>query len=667
MLAAFVAAGYSLTAEAGVIKIAKGDLVNGKQYVIAQTGWTKDDPKSWIQAGSDAKVVGSAAVNMATATFTASTDFWTVVLTGDKDVIKLQQGTSSLYELGGNAVYGVNNDATLTLVDGTTTPGSILLEAGEDKQFTFNGTVTNQATFGASGSELEFYAYTASAENESEGALLKVGDKYVVVNKVTHKSVELVSADELESEYVNDEDAYTYALWTSTDGVYINKALASETNKSLKVGTDGFELAPTGDKFEANADLDIFGVWDKATATFKYLVREGNTYKTVVTIDEDTQTAVELTEEAAPVTPVKANDQLCGKDLAKGVNGSEYYLIGSNSATGEVLIQKAKGTQSTMVAPDADWTEDDWAYAYWKVTETKAGDGYVYSFVNKAGIPLSIGNITEFYSESKYGFGFVLTNKEGNKTVQLISGSAALSTSAPNPSTNTSEILGLYSAGVDNFNVAELCQYYNTYFDLLLADEKDGEDDLEGNVFEGGLIPMKIVASTNGYFTLEEADRNDEIFLLKRKADDAYIVLDWDKTWSKKGISNHVTAGGFIFDTLSEDNMEDYLNGNAIEELQKRNLGFAFDMQHSVYSNEIKNIRVVNHGAVLDYEGDSHKVTADDGTDGSVDYPVYLTTFENNGKTYLTVNADVNKVIIYAALQKKTLVHGSDKNNNPLN
>ena len=69
----------------------------------------------------------------------------------------------------------------------------------------------------------------------------------------------------------------------------------------------------------------------------------------------------------------------------------------------------------------------------------------------------------------------------------------------------------------------------------------------------------------------------------------------------------------------------------------------------------------------MDYEDDSHKVTADDGTDGSVDYPVYLTTFENDGKTYLTVNADVNKVIFYAALQKKTLVHGSDKNSNPLN
>ena len=225
---------------------------------------------------------------------------------------------------------------------------------------------------------------------------------------------------------------------------------------------------------------------------------------------------------------------------------------------------------------------------------------------------MKFGGVTEFYSDAKYAGGFTLKDQAGSNTIQLASaGTANLSTANP----GSTEILGLYNIAIDNFTVTELCKYYNTYFDLQLKNWKSGTgstDQLQGNMFEGGLVPMEILynSNTRSYY-LTEAAPNATTFLLKRKADNAYVVMDWGKTWSASGINNHVTQGGFKFDKLSEDNLLAYIHGAAPAGLRERKLAFAFNMQHANLDNEIKYISVVDYSKALTQLSDANYIRSE--------------------------------------------------------
>ena len=99
------------------------------------------------------------------------------------------------------------------------------------------------------------------------------------------------------------------------------------------------------------------------------------------------------------------------------------------------------------------------------------------------------------------------------------------------------------------------------------------------------------------------------------------------------------------FDKLSEDNLNDYINGRAVQELQKRHLGFAFAVEYAGYeetdnNKSLKYIKVVDYSKAYTQSNDAAvpAVTVDDRkATETVQYPVYLTTYETSGKTYLTV------------------------------
>ncbi|WP_304250294.1 DUF6383 domain-containing protein [Parabacteroides gordonii] len=657
LLAAFLAAGFSLTAEAGVVKVTNPK--TGNSYVIAEQGWDASTAKSiLISDGADVK--GKTQANMASIAIAPATDLWQY--TGSVAGFTLLQTPNGL----GKAEMAPNAPAMRLAANASTfVLNSDILTAGSEK-LTFS--TATAASWGA-GTAVDFYAYTAKVA-QATGQILKVGNKYLVVNP-TSGNVEL--ADESTYQSYLTLGMANNTLWDldGTSGKYSSKAagLTPGTDDVLAISGSGATLGTTaaGSVFESNTAEGLFGIWDAATAAFSYLQVDGATLKTSIS-----PTTVTIVASAPAVAPPTANTTLGTHSLATTVVSSEYYLISSNdgTATQLVLAQANNSTPATFAAFSNLTTDEQKATAYWKVNETKVTGGYKYSFVNKAGVTLKVGGVTEFFSASKYAGGITLEQVgDATKTLQLTASGNKVEL-ASGGAANV-KVLGFYNVAIDNFTAAQLCQYYNTYFDLQLKNWKAGAgntDQLQGNMFEGGLVPMEIVYNSRyNTYVLEEAAANAEVFLLKRKADGAYIVMDWDKTWSDSGINNHVTQGGFKFDKLSEDNLRAYINGYAPAGLNARHLAFAFSMQHANLDNEIKYISVVDYTRGVNDPSTTPAVTADDRLPAAtVQYPVYLTTFEANGTTYLTVNAVKNDVILYASLQKKTLVHGSDAKNNPL-
>ena len=659
MLAAFAVAGYSLTAEAGGVKVTNP--TNGNSYVIGEQGWDATSSKTYLQSTAANGVKGITNVTGDAASVTASTDLWKYTETMNGQFM-LVQGSAALgkAELGGTPAMRTLDNASQFVLS------SSILTTGADK-LTFSS--NTDASWGV-GVAIDFYAYTSKVAAAVDNVTLKIGNKYLVVTAATG-TLALVDETTYQAYVKLNQDEQT--LWKlNTDGTYESKysGLTTAANKYLSITGSAMTLvaaSSTESKFESNDDEGLFGIWD-ATNGFSYVkVNTAGTglISSATASDDD----IRIVATAPVVAPPTANTTLGTYALANTVVSSEYYLISSNdgTATQLVLAQESNSKAATFTAVSG---VTDLTTAYWKVSQTKlANNSYKYSFVNKKGVTLKIGGISEFYSDAKYAGGFTLTDLAGTNTIQLTASGNKVELKAA-ASTGV-EILGLYSVGVDNFTVADLCQYYNTYFDLLLKNWKDGTgntDKLQGNLFEGGLVPMEIKYDTNRRtYYLEEAAADAEVFLLKRKADDAYIVMDWGKTWSASGISNHVTKGGFMFDKLSEDNLLAYVNGYANAQLAARKLGFAFQMEHAKLDKEIKYVAVTDyvraHGAATTIPA----VTADNRQSAdAVQYPVYLTTFEANGTTYLTVNAEKDAVILYAALQEKTLVHGSDAKNNPL-
>ena len=659
MLAAFVAAGYSLTAEAGVVKVTEP--VSGNSYVIAQPGWGTTS-KVWLTNASGV-VQGSAGGNAKNLTL-GDADLWQYEeVTGGFNLLQSTVGISEKESDATKVDLRLAENASIFSVVGN------VLTNENGRKLTFSAST---AASWSTGTQIDFYAYTEKAAAKSK-VTLKVGDKYLVVTDATAGTVQLVDEDTYQAYLKVNQGEQT--LWSlNAQGQYTSEWTALSTNNYLQITTSGAKVvaSTSASVFESNADEGLFGIWDSNNAKFSYVKvnATGDGLISSTTASEDDITI----ETATPaVSPDPANPQFAGFDLSASVVSGEYYLITSNVNTANVLTQEDNSNPPAMTSLSS-LSGDDLDIAYWSISESYDSNKkmYKYSFVNKAGVTLKVGGISEFYSANKYASGVSLEDLTG-KDLKLTSSAISLGTAS-----RGDNILGFYKVGTEEFAVKDLCQYYNTYFDLNLMDKKGGTSDLEGDLFDGGLIPMEIVY--NEYtrkYELTEANPYTTVFLLKRKADDAYIILDWDERWSdNNSINYHITNGGYVFDKLSEDNLLDYINKEAINELQKRNLGFAFAVEYAGYeananNKAVKFIKVVDYEKSYNqrYENDTDvpPVTVDDRAKGQVDYPVYLTTFKADGITYLTVNADKDKVLLYAELQEKTLVHGSDKNNNPLN
>ena len=634
LLAAFLLAGFSYTVEAGVVKVTNP--VNGRTYVVGADNLTTLAGNTVDQLMNNAGTPEFTNNSGASAALTTTDYLWSFLGSESEFNLVFAPNNYLEYEATAARYNTVTSANTRWTYDAAT--GIISLKSDGTKQITRNGTPATVAVeFAGSGTPLYFYAVT---EKVADVALthLKFNGKWLVAENAT--DVKLVDDATLEAYKTANPKAAQWKV-TSASGKYES---VSQTGNYLKVSGGAFALDGIGVVFDENTTEGFFGEVDGSSGAFKHLVQANTGAVDLKATPADTD--VKLALERAEVTPsaeAAATLTVGGAtyDLAESI-ANEYYLLTSKSATGKYISQKSNNDLPEVLSATPD------KYAYWKVSGNKT-NGYI--FTNKAGVTLKVGGVSAFKSDNDYNNGFIIFGLNTSSTKQYLDLTSGGALSLHNgSSTDADNVFGLYKLGDLPFSAGELTTAYNTYFDLLLKDTENGTDDLEGNPFaDYNLVPMMIedvkdaVTGAHLYYDLKEATSTETSYLFKR-SDGFYIVLDLDKTWSKAGISNHVNQGGYKFDILSAENMNKYINGVAATELQNRNLAYKFQAIHANLLNDIKSISVIDKNNKYNY----------------------LVTFNANGKTYLTVNNTL-KNGVYAALQKKTLVHGSDKENNPLN
>ncbi|WP_075555887.1 hypothetical protein [Parabacteroides timonensis] len=629
LLAAFLVAGFSYTVEAGVVKVT--DPTSGRSYLIAADGLkdvSSNDVLQLVRYTDDIKSNNSSSAAVPVVSddaqwiFSGSLSSFTLKNVGKAEFMEDYSSTARFTTNGYNYSYSEDQ-----IIPNGETAKSLLLTTNAAATFTAK----------AAANKVYFYAVTKKVADVTL-THLKFNGKWLIAKNAT--DVELVDDATLEAYKTANPEAAQWKV-TSGDGKY---ASVSQSGKFLKVDAGVFVLDGTGNVFEENTAEGLFGATSTSSNVFEQLIQTSTGAIQLKETPADTD--VKLALERAEVTPsaeAAATLTVGGAtyDLAESI-ANEYYLLTSKSATGKYISQKSNNDLPEVLSATPD------KYAYWKVSGNKT-NGYI--FTNKAGVTLKVGGVSAFKSDNDYNNGFIIFGLNTSSTKQYLDLTSGGALSLQNgSSTDADNVFGLYKLGDLPFSAGELTTAYNTYFDLLLKDTENGTDDLEGNPFaDYNLVPMMIedvkdaVTGAHLYYDLKEATSTETSYLFKR-SDGFYIVLDLDKTWSKAGISNHVNQGGYKFDILSAENMNKYINGVAATELQNRNLAYKFQATHANLLNDIKSISVIDKNNKYNY----------------------LVTFNANGKTYLTVNNTL-KNGVYAALQKKTLVHGSDKENNPLN
>lgn len=633
LVAAFLAVGSLVSVEAGVVKITKP--TSGRSYVIAADGLKDVSTNAVLQLLNSSSSIKSNDVSSPAKPTVGNDGLW--AFSGNFNSFTLKNAGKGEYmeKYNDETRYSTNGYA-FSYADDKIIPSGDNTKA---LKLTTNAVAAFDAK--ASATSLYFYAVT---EKVSDVALtyLKFNGKWLVAKSATE--VSLVSDADFEAYKVANPTAAQWKVSTNTAGKY--ESAAYTTPAYLCISGSRLALTATANDglvFEENTTEGLFGVTN-ASGVFEQLVVNGDNVSLKATpATGDIKVTLErsiATPSATAASTIRVDGTVY--NLAEEI-GNEYYLLTGKAATDGYYISQS----SNDVAPEVLNTTPD-KNAYWKVSGNNE-DGY--TFTNKAGITLKIGGISLFKSSQAYNNGFSSLTDGLETSPNYVSLNASTLTFGTTTVSGNPIIFGLYKLGDKAFTAAELMAEYNTYFNLLLQASAGDDTELQGNPFEGyDLVPMKIVDVTNPlgvhlYYDLQPATNGETTYLLKRREgkDEFYIVLDLDKTWSSAGINNHVDNGGYKFDILSADNMDRYINGTAVKALQDRNLAYTFSVAHAKEMKDIKSIAVYDKTNV----------------------PHYLVTFNANEKTYLTVNGSL-KNGVYAALQKKTMVHGSDIKNNPL-
>ena len=647
MLAAFVAAGYSLTAEAGVVKIANPE--DGRSYVIAT------DDVSPIHLYSNNKGGVSAWQGPYTANFGTLWEY------------NEETNGFSLYSAAGDAgqtgfasgyLYTTNNSAIVLSKD-----ASVLTYDEENAHISLVGVSnallnlsvsggTGTATFGATGSDLYFYAPTTainSADDAEEltGRTVQIGNQYLVVNPQTSEP-ELVSATRYnEIKAVLPENT----IWNIDRNGILTTANESITG-STKVEIDAqgnFSFGSTGTALETNAEEGLAGY--SLNGKFYQFLNNGKVQDiTEGFTTNDKKKFVSVSHSADQYIP--GAPELNDYDFISGnsVTSASGFLIGfTNGATpakDQFICWKSNATALEDVDNNTDAPKMNEAYIW---TPVKNADGS-YSFVANVGGKdkiLKIGNHTDFYIDGvPTGFRLYVPGTSNTKLyVEWDSSNSALTVQSSSNASNA-VVFGAYQAASIAYTAKELIEYQGTSFMLDLTDAVDGKDMNQNPFAEKALVPMKPVwndAKTT-IIGLEEADENtDTQYLLNISGTDSYIVVDRDQKWTSDQLGAYIADGGYKFITFEKDNLIKYLN-NAGKQ-SERDLMYLFSINHVPNKDGIADITVTDLDGVDVY---------------------YLVSYNSNKNYYLTVNADKQN-LVQAKFGSKYAITVASTENNPFN
>ena len=664
-LAAFVAAGFSLTAEAGVIKVAAPQ--NGQQYIIADqaNGALLDKAYSTSQplvlTGASGSVSGANAANDVQSTQTDN--LWTVVA-GANGGFQLGQevsGTDKFIRNYNGLVFDVVLPASFKY-NTTANAGKIVILDADGNETVSNGLLTlssSTATL-AAGTAVDFYAITKKYLSETTSAqVVKIFGKYLVVTDDQTPTVELVTEDKYNAYKTLNPANVTWTV--NSDGVLVTSNSTLSATSQLKItyttGTVGLTLANAGTVLEANTDLQLLGFTDGTSGKFTQwtgaasgveLDNSTTTYATLTAAGQlvNAATQVSVTTAAYATSPVDVTAfTTAGYEQASSLNEGGVYIgfyVTAPTTDPTFVTKESEKDAATGLGVTSSLTPAQLAKAEWTIKNNADGTVSIYRVEAGETVNFTVGSVNKFYLEGNYQ-GFYLYTKTGDadpakakQYVKYTAGSAgaagvySLNTAAAAP--NGDAYFTVFTGKANYFKVSELNYNQGNNFTLDIV---SGANDkaLQGNFFEGRTLvavkPNPVKNASGEYTGFIDAADGDQQYMLRDAQTGEFIVLNMYDQWSGYGINQHVTDGGYKFTTIKEaKTMLNYLNNKGLQDL-KLEFGYLFKIAYT--SNNKNNIKFIEVEYEVNDVTNHPAMSAHKGT-------YYLVNFNTNGSDFLTVN-----------------------------
>ena len=630
LLAAFLAAGFSYSAEAGVVKVTSVE--TGKTYVIA-------DGEIPAMDGVIKAVTGeNTTLNMVVVSHATTLEekfLWNVIgndlehltlRTGDTDGAGMTHAGSLGAETFGYAQAGAATDLQITA--GSTIGRFYVKMTSGTNQFL---DPTAVGTAKVSGTDLYFYGYSKTVDNAT-AVPFSVGGNYLKakVDGTGTVTVETISA----TAYLALSDAdKALANWTFLNG-----------KASIFVGGDTYYLT-AGSAWGVTTSLSsatVFEAFDgKAVAANAYLQADGTT-------SADPADAVAVSTSPADqfgVPSSVATDAYAG---FKAASRLQIYNSGTGVATDYISKAGAQGAQVELQKAYAKTTTDVMNSFYWTINNNG-------TITNTAGGQLTVADETKFT---------VVKNATNPKVFALYVGSKPVTwdNSGALALGNFGDAPAVFSSVAPESNALKAEQLNNhlgNAFGLKFYDSANkNTSSIEGNVFTGKLTPMKWNSTDSKLVDAEDANDASGWYFLKR-ADGKYIVMDMDKDniWTSAKVEGNTT---YSFKAIKESALIEYLKG-ADKSAYKAEFQVSYadpnvyseSKMVPVYSIGVRESQAngtINYLAIVPYGPQYHG-----------DYSYYLTAFQNE----LTDEA-LLKYKAYVEFAMDKVVLGTDKENNPL-
>ena len=633
LLAVFLAAGYSYTVEAGVVKIANP--ISGQYYVIAEDGLT-----DVTGSGTKMQLINDSDLPKATAAASLTT------AKGDAALWKFDGVLAgfTLYNKD-KAAYLANNDvdANKAIFLGTATTlsyenGRIIAATASSNGLTLAASA--QADFNTvkgSATALYFYDVTKAVAQQTLNQTVKIGDKYLVTEDDGSNTPKLVS----ESRYNELKAANPKRVaWTvNASGALVSAAVAAANQ--LTITTAGaLSLSASGTAIEVSASNGLSTFFDSTSGKSYVFTKSGVLEVSGTAVTDDNKKDF-LSISITASTAVADAPDITGYDFATSVTSASDILLGYNNTNDKFLHWDA--TTNKVTGENATATSFQDPTYIWNAY--KNADN-TYSFKTNDGKILEIGGATDFTVEGTAN-GFYLKTKQAGAD-KYVKNDLTLDAFA------NAAVFGAYQANTIAFSAKELIDNQGRSFSIKLKDASNTTDNLKGNVFNGEmLIPVMaydasgkaVTDPTHGDLTQFKrvTGTTDKSYMLMRESDGSIIVMDMDAVWSLNGITQHIATGGYQFTTLLQSNMLKFLNGAGDQ--GKRNLAYTFAINHVPGKDAIAEITV---------------------TDTENNDTYYVVSYNSDNAYYLTSNT-AKRNLVRASFDNVLIVKGNWEKNNPLN